>query len=245
MLPAAWLMIFDQIIIIILIPLLDKIIYPILNKKLKMEISVRSRILIGMLFGLMSILSAGGLETYRLNILANNTSQLVPQFIDNTTYFAANLTILWQIPQYTFSGISEVFCSVTGLYFAYSASPKSMRSIIMGLFYLSMGIGSFLGSLLIYLFGGNFNENNLVKNHLDYYFYCLSGILLIGIVLFLLVDTFFSITKLKKEEKNLNNLFNTNKLKRPNYQSILRINPTDASIHTKDSPLNSINSDFE
>lgn len=45
--------------------------------------------------------------------------KVVNQTIENTTFVAADLSILWQIPQYSLIGISEVFTSVSGK-FAYT-----------------------------------------------------------------------------------------------------------------------------
>ncbi len=86
--------------------------------------------------------------------------------------------------------MGEVFCSVAGLYFAYTAAPKSMQSIIMGLFYLFMGIGSMFGSLILFAFQNliysqkNQDDINCENCHLDYYFYFLGILQFISIIIF-------------------------------------------------------------
>lgn len=86
-------------------------------------------------------------------------------------------------------------------------APKSMKTIIMGLFYLFSGIGSFLGTGSMYMFHNVFFFDQDLGNincrlpcnstdgsfgdtshcHLDYYFFFLSGVIFIGFIVFLLV----------------------------------------------------------
>jgi peptide/histidine transporter 3/4 len=208
LIPAAWLSIADQIIIMILIPLVDKIVYPFLKNRLGIEICTRTRMILGMVFALLSVVIAGIVETTRMHLITNNSTgdNLIPQIIDNTTYIAANFSILWQVPQYTLVGMGEVFCSIAGLYFAYTAAPKSMQSIIMGLFYFFMGIGSLLGSLILYAFHGlvysgkNHDDINCENCHLDFYFYFLGILQFFSIIIFVFIDRKYCVTKLKDEK---------------------------------------------
>jgi peptide/histidine transporter 3/4 len=212
LIPAAWLSIADQIIIMILIPLVDHFVYPFLKKSLNIEICTRTRMVFGMIFACLSVVIAGIVETNRMRIIQNNSTThntLIPQVIDNTTYIAADFSILWQIPQYTLVGCGEVFCSIAGLFFAYSAAPKSMQSIIMGLFYFSMGMGSLLGSIILYGFHDliyskiNHDDINCNGCHLDYYFYFLGALQFISILIFIIVDRKYGLTK-NNNDKTLN-----------------------------------------
>lgn len=190
-----------------MIPVLDKLIYPYFRRKqADVLIGESTRLVVGMCLSALSVIAAGMLESIRLNIIRQDpTKNLITQVISNTTYFAADLNILWQIPQYTLIGLGEVFCSVSCLYFAYSAAPKSMQSIIMGLFYWFSGLGSFLGSLVIGLFKSFIftskayqDDINCKDCHLNYYFYIIGIIQLIGILIFILVDYKCMITRSKQ-----------------------------------------------
>ena len=152
----------------------------------------------------LAVVVAGLVESFRLNIIYSNSYQnVLIQIIDNTTYNAANMHILWQIPQYTLVGLGEVFCSVTCLFYAYSAAPKSMQSILMGLFYFFNGIGAIIGSAILAIFKpivfdttrGNRDDINCYNCHLNYYFYFLAILQIIGMLLFMFFDYKYSISR--------------------------------------------------
>ena len=152
----------------------------------------------------LAVVTAGLVESVRLNIIfADPNKNILVQIIDNTTYNAANMHILWQVPQYTLVGLGEVFCSVTCLFYAYSAAPKSMQSILMGLFYFFNGFGAFFGSIILFLFKplvfestrGNRDDINCANCHLNYYFYFLAVLQIIGMLLFMFFDYRYSIAR--------------------------------------------------
>lgn len=89
-------------------------------------------------------------------------------------------------------------------------APRSMKGIIMGLFYLFTGVGSFLGIGTMYafkntwFFGDDYGDINcrsckdgrVTKQcHLDYYFFFLGGLQLAGLTIFLIVAKKLQLTQ--------------------------------------------------
>jgi proton-dependent oligopeptide transporter, POT family len=56
--------------------------------------------------------------------------------------------VLWQLPQYVFLTVGEVLVSVTGLEFSYTQAPRSMRSTIMSIWFLTVALGNLLTALV-------------------------------------------------------------------------------------------------
>ncbi|CAR29353.1 hypothetical protein ZYGR_0AD00330 [Zygosaccharomyces rouxii] len=59
-----------------------------------------------------------------------------------------NIHIGWQVPAYVLIAFSEIFASITGLEYAYSKAPTSMKSFIMSIFLLTNAFGSAIGCAL-------------------------------------------------------------------------------------------------
>ena len=107
--PIASLSLFDTLVVLILIPIVDTVLYPLLAK-CGIRLSQLQRIGVGMLFTTASMLCAGGLEFSRVDHCC-----ILQKRGDNDTQ-VADYSIFYQIPQYTLIGLSEVFTSITGTY---------------------------------------------------------------------------------------------------------------------------------
>ena len=107
--PIASLSLFDILGVLIFIPVVEKVLYPLLAK-CGIHLSQLKRIGVGMLITIASMLCAGGLEFSRVEHCC-----VWQKRRDNDTQ-VANISIFYQIPQYTLIGLSEVFTIITGTY---------------------------------------------------------------------------------------------------------------------------------
>ncbi|XP_076972199.1 solute carrier family 15 member 3 [Tamandua tetradactyla] len=178
--PEAWLLLANVVVVLLLVPLKDHLIDPFLVRR-KLLPSALQKMALGMFFGFISVIVAGVLEMERLHYIHQN--ETVAQHIGEDVYYAAPLSIWWQIPQYLLIGISEIFASIPGLEFAYSEAPRSMQGAIMGIFFCLSGVGSLLGSSLVALLslpGGWLHcpedFGNINNCRMDLYFFLLASI---------------------------------------------------------------------
>ncbi|XP_038060271.1 solute carrier family 15 member 4-like [Patiria miniata] len=189
--PVAALNLFDVAIILVMIPVVDRIFYPFMAR-IGYPLTKLKRIGIGMALAVFSMILAAGVEFGRkANIKEYGYFQ---QEVAGKAFNASDLSVFAQVPQYTFIGASEVFTSITGLEFAYSQSPKAMQGVVMGLFLLTSGLGSYIGSLLVTIVnaitssaGGAWIPNEINKGHLEYFFLLLALIMAIDFGCFLLI----------------------------------------------------------
>lgn len=76
------------------------------------------------------------------------SAALVQGMIDGAE--PGTVSVLWQLPQYFIITQAEVLVSITGLEFAYTQSPKRVKSTVMGLWLLTV----FLGNIIVGLVAG-------------------------------------------------------------------------------------------
>lgn len=134
--PPAMLQSTITISIILLMPLYDKMLVPLLRVITREEkgITVLQRIGIGMFLSIVAMFIATLVESKRLYECRER---------------GIDLTIFWLLPQYVLLGASDVFTVVGMNEFFYSEVPKTMRTIGIALYSSVFGFGSFLGAFLI------------------------------------------------------------------------------------------------
>lgn len=64
------------------------------------------------------------------------------------------VSILWQVLAYLVITLAEVLVSITGLEFAYTQAPKTMKSVIMGFWLLTVSFGNVLTAVVYETFAG-------------------------------------------------------------------------------------------
>lgn len=61
--------------------------------------------------------------------------------------------MLWMLPQYTLLAAGEAIMGVTGMYFAYSESPESMKTVLQACWLLTIALGHLIDVIVV---GANF-----------------------------------------------------------------------------------------
>ncbi|KAF2008440.1 PTR2-domain-containing protein [Aaosphaeria arxii CBS 175.79] len=140
----------DPITVIILIPVFDRLIYPFIRTRLRIDFHPLTRITYGFVFASLAMAYAAMLQAriYSAPPCYTSPSKCEAGRLPNSRIAPNEVHVAWQAPAYIVLAISEILASVTGLEFAYKNAPESMKSFIMSLFLLTSAFGSALGMLL-------------------------------------------------------------------------------------------------
>ena len=110
-LPASSLICFYIVSTIIVIPVLDRIVYPVL-RRFGFNLTTLRRNGIGYLFAAASMILAGIIEIERKRVI--KTDGTIMQNVFNKPVNASTMSVFYQVPQYILHGTSEGFAVVTG-----------------------------------------------------------------------------------------------------------------------------------
>lgn len=117
----------NPIMVMALIPFFSFWLYPTLEK-LGLKLSPLRKMSAGMVLAGLSFVMIG----------------LIQVTLDAGT----KISVAWQILPYLVITASEVMVSVTGLEFAYTQAPKSMKSTLMSFWLLTVAVGNFLTAIV-------------------------------------------------------------------------------------------------
>ena len=139
----------DPVTIIIFIPVLDRLIYPYLRK---LGISFRpiTRIFWGFILGAAAMAYAAIVQQiiYSAPPCYDHPLHCPEGKLPDGRYEHNRVHVAIQAPTYFFIAISEIFANVTGLEYAYTKAPPSMKSFIMALFMLTSAFGAALAAVI-------------------------------------------------------------------------------------------------
>lgn len=172
--------VFNAILILILIPAFDRVIYPTLGH-MGVSLQPLAKIFWGMALATLSFVLAALLQFFM-----ESKGTFVDNPVDSGTLVCESgcVHVLWQIPQYFILTCGEVMLSITGLEFAYSQAPESMKAVCSAAWLLTVAAGN-----LVVIF---FNELDPVgwitsSNEMAWNFLFWSAVLGIGTFLFALM----------------------------------------------------------
>jgi POT family proton-dependent oligopeptide transporter len=111
----------NPMLVMLLIPFNNLVLYPLL-RKIGIEPTPLRRMTAGIVFSALSWIVIGSVQVA----------------MDGGT----PMSMTWQILPYALLTMGEVLVSATGLEFAYSQAPKSMKGVIMAFWFLAITVGS-------------------------------------------------------------------------------------------------------
>ncbi|KAG0291381.1 peptide transporter ptr2 [Linnemannia gamsii] len=160
----------DPIVLIIFIPIFDKVIYPGF-RRIGWELKPIVRISLGFFF---CALAMAWTAIVQHKIYSTGPNYECTLCDENQT--PNNVSIAWQILSYFFIAISEIFASITGLEFAFTNAPATMKSVVMAMFLFTNCVGALLGFAFL----------PLAKDPLLLYMYSALGVaaLIISVVIY-------------------------------------------------------------
>lgn len=130
-------------------PILDRLVYPLL-RKWKIPLRPIARITIGFWFAALGIAYAAIVQ--HLIYSAGPCYSMpgaCPAGMNGKTPLPNHVHIAIQTPAYVFIGLAEIFLNVTGLEYAYTKAPPSMKSFVQSLYLLTTAFGSAIAEALV------------------------------------------------------------------------------------------------
>jgi len=118
----------NPVIIIIMAPTLDRVVYPIVNKFIR--VTPLRKMYVGFVFTALAMTMSGILEIF---------VELHPQRVH----------VLFQIPQYFIMCLGELLIAISSMDFAYQEAPTSMKSMMQATFLAYISFGDLNNLLMI------------------------------------------------------------------------------------------------
>ncbi|ORY58329.1 POT family-domain-containing protein [Leucosporidium creatinivorum] len=189
----------DPFALIIIIPICDIFIYPALRRA-GINFSPIKKIAAGFFSGALAMLCAAIVQHYAYK--TNPCGYSAATCDADPPYSPLNVWI--QTPSYVLIALSEIFASITGLEYAFTKAPKSMRSLVMSVFLFMTALSNAIGEAFLPLS----NDPLLVWN------YGVFGV----ISLIAAIGFWFSFRQLDRDEFILNEIAEGNNLAVPHPQ---------------------------
>jgi POT family proton-dependent oligopeptide transporter len=149
----------NTIFLLLFIPLFNYVIYPFFDK-IGLKTTPLRRLGVGLVLTALSFV-----------IIA-----LIHGSIDS----GASPSIWWQVLAYMVLSAAEVLVSITGLEYAYTHSPKSMKSTMTGIWFLVVSAGNLITALVNgFIADGGWWAHNLAGANYEWFFVSFIGVFVI------------------------------------------------------------------
>ncbi len=140
---------FDSLSILFFTPILDRVVYPPLRRA-GIELRPIARITIGFVLAGCCLAYAAIVQhlIYKAGPCYDSPLNCAAGLVDGK-HVPNDIHIAVQTPAYIFIGVSEIFISVTGLEYAYTKAPPSMKSFVQSIYLFTNAFGSAIAEALV------------------------------------------------------------------------------------------------
>ncbi|EGW30914.1 uncharacterized protein SPAPADRAFT_72814 [Spathaspora passalidarum NRRL Y-27907] len=143
-LPNDFLQAINSITIIVFIPICERWIYPLIRRFTPFR--AITKIFFGFMFATAAMIYAAVLQHYIYS--AGPCYQFPKECAPEYQTVPNQIHVAIQVPAYSLIAMSEILASITGLEYAYTKAPASMKSFITSLFLVTNAFGAVLGIAL-------------------------------------------------------------------------------------------------
>ena len=156
---------FNPVFLLIFIPLFNYWLYPFFDR-IGLKTTPLRRLGVGLVLTALSFVIIAMIQT--------NVDQ------------GGHPTIWWQVFAYVILSAAEVLVSITGLEYAYTHSPKSMKSTMTAVWLMVVAIGNVITALI----NGNISEKGFLARYMTgaNFYWCFVGMIVVFILIFLIVS---------------------------------------------------------
>jgi proton-dependent oligopeptide transporter, POT family len=114
----------------------------------------------------------------------------IPSFVQRSIDAGGAPHIGWQVLAYALMTAAEVLVSITGLEFSYTQAPRKMKSLVMGVFLLSITGGNLLTASINGVIAAQKAEGHTFLEGANYYWF-FTGLMAVTAVLFVVWSQFY------------------------------------------------------
>lgn len=111
------------IFVVFIIPILDELVYPFVEKHVMAVTNLR-KMVVALFMATLAFVMAGVLQV----VIDANLQEKQMGGIDVSGY--ANISRLWQVPQYIAISVAEVMMLIPAMEWSYHEAPKSMKTVV-------------------------------------------------------------------------------------------------------------------
>ncbi|KAK3138775.1 hypothetical protein QOZ80_5AG0373300 [Eleusine coracana subsp. coracana] len=196
--PPASMQIFENLSMLATLTLYDRVLVRVLRRRTGHPngITHLQRTGVGMTIAMLSNAAAAVVERRRRAVAAASGLLDAPKAI-------VPMSVFWLVPQYAIHGVANAFMDVGRMEFLYDQAPESLRSTAAALYWLTMAIGSYLGTLLVTIVhektrrSGQWLQDNLNRGKLDSYYWLVVGMQMVNLVYFFVCVKYYTFKPLE------------------------------------------------